>query len=66
MHVSPEETGVVGMAVEQLFYAVEDSPDRRFLMQVLIKELMFIAILFTIYLGCLYGDIQRDSDRPAE
>ena len=34
MHGSPEEAGVVGMAVEQLFYAVEETPDRRFLMQV--------------------------------
>ena len=34
MHGCPEETGVIGMAIEQLFYAVEETPDRRFLMQV--------------------------------
>eukprot|EP00092_Neocalanus_flemingeri_P062902 GFUD01075979.1.p1 GENE.GFUD01075979.1~~GFUD01075979.1.p1 ORF type:complete len:148 (+),score=34.80 GFUD01075979.1:53-496(+) len=34
MHGSQEEIGLVGMAVEHLFYAVEMTPDRRFLMQV--------------------------------
>ena len=40
MHGCPEEIGVVGMAVEQLFYAVEDSPDRRFLMQVTCVDIL--------------------------
>ena len=39
MHGNPEEPGVIGMAVEQLFFAVEDTPDRRFLMQVSYLEI---------------------------
>jgi len=39
MHGNPQEPGVIGMAVEQLFYAVEDTPDRRFLMQVSYMEI---------------------------
>ena len=39
MHGSQEEKGVVGMAVDQLFYAVEETPDRRFLMQVFYRKL---------------------------
>ena len=39
MHGNPDEAGVIGMAVEQLFYAVEETPDRRFLMQVSYLEI---------------------------
>ena len=39
MHGSQEEKGVVGMAVDHLFYAAEETPDRRFLMQVFYRKL---------------------------
>ena len=34
MHGSGQEDGVIQMAVDNLFYAIEQTPDRRFLMQV--------------------------------
>ena len=34
MHGSGQEDGIIQMAVENLFYAIEQTPDRRFLMQV--------------------------------
>ena len=39
MYGTANETGVIGMAVEQLFYAVEETPDRRFLMNVSYMEI---------------------------
>ena len=39
MYGTASETGVIGMAVEQLFYAVEETPDRRFLMNVSYMEI---------------------------
>ena len=39
MHGTPDEPGVIGMAVEQLFFAIESTPDRRFLMQVSYMEI---------------------------
>ena len=39
MYGTQEENGVIGMAVEQLFYAVEETPDRRFLMNVSYMEI---------------------------
>ena len=39
MHGTPEEPGVIGMAVEQLFFAIESTPERRFLMQVSYLEI---------------------------
>ena len=39
MYGTPNETGVIGMAVEQLFFAVEETPDRRFLMNVSYMEI---------------------------
>jgi len=39
MHGTTEENGVIGMAVEQLFFAMEETPDRRFLMNVLYMEI---------------------------
>ena len=34
MYGTPEDPGVIKSAVEQLFYAMEDTPNRRFLMLV--------------------------------
>ena len=34
MYGTDQEDGIINMAVENLFYAIEESPDRRFLMQV--------------------------------
>jgi len=39
MYGTSEENGVIGMAVEWLFFAVEETPDRRFLMNVLYMEI---------------------------
>ena len=39
MYGTSEENGVIGMAVEQLFFAVEETPDRRFLMNVSYMEI---------------------------
>ena len=39
MYGTQDENGVIGMAVEQLFYAVEETPDRRFLMNVSYMEI---------------------------
>ena len=39
MYGSPTEQGVIGMAVEQLFYAMEETPNRKFLMLVSFIEI---------------------------
>ena len=39
MYGSPHEPGVIKMAVEQLFYAMEETPNRRFLMMVSFMEI---------------------------
>ena len=45
MHGSGDEDGIIGMAVDQLFYAVEDSPGRRFLMNVSYMEIYNEAVI---------------------
>ena len=39
MYGSSVEAGVINMAVEQLFYAMEETPNRRFLMMVSFMEI---------------------------
>ena len=45
MHGFGDEDGIIGMAVDQLFYAVEDSPGRRFLMNVSYMEIYNEAVI---------------------
>ena len=41
MHGCTEESGLINMAIEQLFYSVEETPDRQFLMQVVRWNVVF-------------------------
>ena len=43
MYGTPEDPGVIKSAVEQLFYAMEDTPNRRFLMLVRLRGLLLVS-----------------------
>ena len=45
MYGSNVEAGVIRMAVEQLFYAMEETPNRRFLMMVSFMEIYNETVL---------------------
>ena len=53
MYGTDQEDGIINMAVENLFYAIEESPDRRFLMQV---GRLFISLYSFIYF-VIFGDL---------
>ena len=48
MYGSGTEDGIIDMAIEQLFYSVENKPDRKFLMQVTFLEIYNESIIIYI------------------
>ena len=54
MYGSSSEQGVIGMAVDQLFFAMEESPNRKFLMMVSYFLLSFIYLVTLTLSGWRY------------